>query len=272
MLLWLLKQHFATGWNKIFSIVSKLTIMTMRLLLVVVFCSALFSCRQSQYSQLKKENDSLKVEIENRKQVLAMLEEASVMLDSIDNARNAHAELRKSSVDKRLSSLHEYVKESEALVVKMQKELRSARLESNAYLLMVDALKGELGIRVDEVYGLEESVGSYHRENKSLAANVTDYQRLVLDLRDQIAEKHEKLAALENEVVSMENKLNLSEAEREYARAQRIEVMSRRIMWAPEKKRETMREALEVYKKALVLGKKEAQQNIAMLEDALLPG
>jgi chromosome segregation ATPase len=272
MLLRLLNRQFPTDWNGIFSVASKLTIMNMRVLLAIVFCSTLFGCNQSRYSQLKKENDSLKVEIENRKHILTVLKDASILLDSIDQSRNADLELRKSRVDERLVALHQYVQQSEERVGKMEKELRSARLESNAYLLMVDALKGELGIRVDEVYGLEESVGTYHRENRSLAANVTDYQKLVLDLKDQIAEKHRKLDELENEVVSMENKLNLSEAEREYARAQRIERVSRKIMWAPEKKRETMREALEVYKKALVLGKKEAQQNIAMLEDALLPG
>jgi chromosome segregation ATPase len=245
--------------------------MNMRVVVVAAFCSVLFSCKHSDYTQLKKENDSLKAEIESRKEILTVLKDASIILDSIDQSRHAHTAARKLRVSERLASLHEYVKQSEEKVISMQKQLTSARYETSAYLLMVDALKGELGIRVDEVDGLERSVSAYDHENKNLVANLTDYEKLVLDLKDQIAEKHRKLDELENEVVSIENKLNLSEAEREYARAQRIELLGRRMLLAPSKKKETMREALEVYKKALVLGKKEAEENIASLEVALLP-
>ena len=52
-------------------------------------------------------------------------------------------------------------------------------------------------------------------------------------------------------------------------RAQAIETAAERTRLAPRKKKETIKEALDLYKKALSLGKNEAQAKITELEDRL---
>jgi len=48
-----------------------------------------------------------------------------------------------------------------------------------------------------------------------------------------------------------------------------VEEAANRTKLAPRKKKETLREAVELYKKALSLGKSEAQDNITALEKKL---
>ena len=61
----------------------------------------------------------------------------------------------------------------------------------------------------------------------------------------------------------------VSEGDAYYMRAQAIETAANRTRLAPRKKKETMKEALELYKKALSLGKSEAQAKIDQLEKRL---
>ena len=58
----------------------------------------------------------------------------------------------------------------------------------------------------------------------------------------------------------------VNEADQYFARAQAIELAANRTKLAPRKKKETFKEAIELYKKALSLGKAEAQAKISELE------
>ena len=58
----------------------------------------------------------------------------------------------------------------------------------------------------------------------------------------------------------------VSEADSYYARAQAVEEAANRTKLAPKKKKETLKEAIELYKKSLSLGKEEAQAKITELE------
>ena len=58
----------------------------------------------------------------------------------------------------------------------------------------------------------------------------------------------------------------MSEADSYMARGEAIEEAANRTKLAPRKKKETYREALELYKKALSLGSDKAQAKITALE------
>ena len=90
-------------------------------------------------------------------------------------------------------------------------------------------------------------------------------QDQMTDLQSQVATKQEELALLQAKVDEMIENFKVTEAEAFYARAKSVEEAARRTRLAPHKKRETYREAIELYKKALSLGKKEAQANIDAL-------
>ena len=61
----------------------------------------------------------------------------------------------------------------------------------------------------------------------------------------------------------------VSEADAYFLRAMAIETAADRTRLAPRKKKQTLREALELYKKAASLGKEEATAKISQLEEQL---
>lgn len=241
--------------------------MRVQVFLVVAIALTITGCKNQRYSQLKKENDSLKTEIQARHQAMIMLHNAEVLLDTIEMNMRSHEE--ENDILPRLETVYSYVKGSEENILKMQKELQASRYEANAYLMMADALKGELGVHIDKSDPMEDSLGGYVSSNSELVHNLSMQEQLILDLKRDIEHKHQQLSKLEQDVTELEAYIDISDAEREYARAQRVELIGRKMLLSPQKKRETMREALEIYKKAYVLGKKEARENIAVLEGAL---
>jgi hypothetical protein len=58
----------------------------------------------------------------------------------------------------------------------------------------------------------------------------------------------------------------MNEADSYFARATAVEEAANRTKLAPRKKKETYKEAIELYKKALSMGKQEAQDKITALE------
>jgi hypothetical protein len=86
------------------------------------------------------------------------------------------------------------------------------------------------------------------------------------DVQAKIEAKQQELSLLEAKVNTLVENFKVSEAEAYYARAKAVEEAARRTKLAPNKKKETYREALELYKKSLSMGKQEAKKNIAALE------
>jgi hypothetical protein len=132
--------------------------------------------------------------------------------------------------------------------------------------MLVDALKSEVQIRVDEIIKLEEEVGKYKAENKGLVEAIKLKEDEVKDINIKISEKQQELLLLEARIEAMVNTFKVTEADAYYARARAVEEAAKRTKLAPNKKRETYKEALELYKRSLSLGKKEAKADIANLE------
>ena len=61
----------------------------------------------------------------------------------------------------------------------------------------------------------------------------------------------------------------ISEADAFYTRAVAVEEAANRTKLAPRKKKQTLKEAVELYRKALSLGKNEAQAKITEIEKRL---
>ena len=82
----------------------------------------------------------------------------------------------------------------------------------------------------------------------------------------QISTKQQELYLLEAKIEAMVKSFKVTEADAYYARARAVEEAANRTKLAPGKKRETYKEALELYKRSLSLGKEEAKADIADLE------
>jgi hypothetical protein len=141
---------------------------------------------------------------------------------------------------------------------------------ATAYLMMIDALKNEIGIKEVELSKLQHMVTTYQSENDQLKSNLNEKAEALKKLQLLIGEKQIELN-LEKQVLELTARLKSSEAESYYLKAQRAEAAANRIVLSPVRKKEHLKEALEVYKKSFSLGKAEAAQNVIHLEKVLFP-
>jgi hypothetical protein len=241
------------------------------LFVTVISTILLTSCKNEEMEKLRAENDSLRQELETRHSMVTIMSEVKTMLDSIDENRNVlHADLNEGTtyekVTERLGSINDYVKKTEEKLTTIENELKSSQHENSAYEMLVHALKEELHMRSEEVHVLEKSITKYRKENSGLIQTVKLQQDQMTDLQNKVLAKQQELALIQAKVDELVENFKVSEAEAYYARAKSVEEAARRTRLAPHKKRETYREALELYKKALSLGKTEAQANIDALE------
>ena len=156
------------------------------------------------------------------------------------------------------------------MIIRMiQTALKNSKHEAAAYLMLVDALKSEVQLRVDEIVKLEEEVTKFKDENEGLMEAIKLKEDEVKSINIKISEKQQELLLLEARIEAMVNSFKVTEADAYYARARAVEEAAKRTKLAPHKKKETYKEALELYKRSLSLGKKEAKVDIANLEKKL---
>jgi chromosome segregation ATPase len=247
--------------------------MTRKLLLpgILISIFALASCKQEENRMLRAENDSLRGELVSRNDMVAVMKDVKFLIDSIDLSRKSlradlHDGMSYDNFTGRLRDINSYVKETQSRLTKVERQLGKTNKNASAYLMMVDALKSELSIRIQEVASLETAVSEYKKENEGLVNQVKLQQTEMADMQQKIEEKQQELAILDAKVKEMVGTFKMTEADAYFARAQAVEEAANRTKLAPRKKKETYREALELYKKALSLGKKEAKARITKLE------
>jgi hypothetical protein len=86
------------------------------------------------------------------------------------------------------------------------------------------------------------------------------------DKQAQIEAKQQELALIEARIQELMVQSKMSEADSYFARGQAVEEAANRTKLAPRKKKDTLKEALELYKKALSLGNDKAKAKVDELE------
>lgn len=241
---------------------------------IMIVAILMSGCNSKELARLRTENDSLRNELATRHNLLTGLTDIKVLLDSIDANRNSlRSNLSEGTsyedFTARLRDINEFVKLSEEKIDLIQNALKESKHEAGAYLMLVDALKSEVKIRMEEIVKLEEEVSRYQQENQGLQQQIRLKEDEVKDINIKISEKQQELLLLEARVEAMIKNFKVTEADAYYARARAVEEAARRTKLAPGKRRETYREALELYKRSLSLGKQEAKKDIANLEKKL---
>jgi chromosome segregation ATPase len=231
---------------------------------------ALASCG-GQSDKLQSQVDSLRAELQTSQQFSQTLQEVGTLMDSIDANRQL---LRVNMVEgttydnytSRMKDINNYVKDTQNKIEDLEKSLKKSKGNANAYAATIKKLKADLEAKNKEISALQEMVASLGNENKNLITTIDLQEAELNDKSAQIESKKQELALLEEKIQQVQLQSKISEADSYYARAQAIEEAGNRTKLAPKKKKETYKEAIELYKKSLSLGKTEAQANIDALE------
>jgi chromosome segregation ATPase len=195
-------------------------------------------------------------------------------MDSIDASRQL---LRVNMVEgttydnyaSRMKDLNSYIKETQDKIEGLEKSLKSSKANANAFSRTIKKLKADLESKTQEISLLQEQVEKYRNENQNLVTTVELQDAEIADKQTQIEVKNQELAFIEARVQELMIQSKISEGDAYYTRAVAVEEAANRTRLAPRKKKETLKEAIELYKKALSLGKGEAQAKITEIEKRL---
>lgn len=245
--------------------------MLRNLVLAIPVATLLAGCGAKEKEMLQSQVDSLKVELETSQAMAQTLTEVGSMMDSIDASRQL---LRVDMVEgttytdytSRMKEINNYVKETQKKVDDLEKSLQTSKANASAYAKTIKRLKSDLETKTQEIAALQEQVDKYRSENQNLITTVGMQEAELADKSSQIETKTQELALIEARIQELMIQSKMSEADAYYARGQAVEEAAARTKLAPRKKKDTLREAIELYKKALSLGKTEAQEKITALE------
>jgi chromosome segregation ATPase len=248
--------------------------MIKKIILGLSVAGALLSCDSKEKAALHSQVDSLRTELQASQEVEATMKEVGVLIDSIDANRkmlntNVVEGTTYSSYTERLNSLNRFVKESQAKVAELEKSLKNSSASSASYVATIKRLKVDLESRSAQIALLEEEVQKVRTENQSLSQTVTLKDSTITAHSEIIKMRESNIAELETKAQEVANQTRLTQADLYYAEAQALETAAQRTKFAPHRKKETKKEALELYKISVSLGKSEAQNRVDELQKSL---
>lgn len=231
----------------------------------------LWGCDKKEREALQSQNDSLRTELEVSQATAQTLQEIGVLIDSIDVNRQL---LRTDVVEgtsytdykTRLHGINSHIKDTEMKIAELEKNLKSAK---GNYAVTIKRLKADLELTSQQIAALQGEVEKMRGENQSLAMTVSKRDSVINTNLETIKMKEQDVATLEAKVEEVNTASKASQADLYFAQAQALETAASRTKFAPKKKKETQREALELYKLSLSLGKSEAQTKIDELQKEL---
>ncbi|NOT76318.1 MAG: hypothetical protein HOP08_15425 [Cyclobacteriaceae bacterium] len=236
----------------------------------VVIATLLSSCDSKEKAQLHNKVDSLTVELNQRKEVEKTMTEVGSLLDSIDANRHA---LRTKMIEgtsyaeyvSRLKDINNHISATQKKIDELQKTADKNRVTAGT----IKRLKADLASRSEEITALQLEIVTMRDQNANLWAKVNSKDSL-LSIKDEVIKvKESDVASLEGLVTDINEQNRNKVASMYYAQAQALETAAERTKFAPRKKKETRREALELYRLSLSMGNTEAQARIDALEKEL---
>lgn len=249
--------------------------MIRKVLFALPVAALLTGCgNQAEKETLQKQVDSLSLELERSHQMSQALTEVGTLMDSIDASRQL---LRVNMVEgttysdyaARMKDLNAYIKDTQKKIDDLEKSVKSSKANANAFSRTIKKLKADLESKTQEITLLQEQVEKYRNENQNLVTTVELQDAELADKEVLIESKNQELAFIEARIQELMIQSKVSEADAYYTRAVAVEETANRTRLAPRKKKETLKEAVELYRKALSLGKNEAEAKITEIEKRL---
>lgn len=240
-------------------------------ILAIGVAAALFSCGKKEKAHLQLKIDSLSNALSESKKTEVAMNEVGIMLDSIDASRHVlHTKIVEgiSYADyvSRLKSINTQIKDSRAKLASLEKNLKNSKSTS---LITIRRLKSDLDLKSKEIVALQLDVVNLREKNNGLVTTIAKKDSIVSSKDEVIKLKNANVASLEEQAQDTNDKNRIKVAGLYYAEAQALETAANRTHFAPRKKRDTRKEALELYKLSLSLGNQDAQVKIEELEKKL---
>jgi DNA repair exonuclease SbcCD ATPase subunit len=248
--------------------------MVKQILFALSASALLMSCGGGENAKLKTEVDSLRSALQENQQFVETLQDVGVLMDSIDANRQL---LRVNMVEgttyddytSRMKDINNYVKDTQSKIEDLEKALKKSKGATNAFASTIKKLKADLEQRNTEIAQLQSNVEQLKNENQNLITTVGLQEAELSDKEGQIMAKQQELALIEARIQELMLQSKMSEADAYFERGKAIEEAANRTKLAPRKKKETLREALELYKKSVSLGKADAQAKVDEIQKRL---
>lgn len=243
----------------------------MKNVLIAVAVSAVLMSCGGETERLKGQLDSLQNELQVSQQMAQTLQEVGTLMDSIDASRqmlrvNVIEGTTYSDYTSRMKDLNNYVKDTQAKIGDLEKSLKKSKANNNAFAATIKKLKADLETKNQEIGALQQRVEELGNLNENMKITIDMQEAELNDKSAQIEEKTQELALIEARIQELMIQSKMSEADSYFARGEAVEEAANRTKLAPRKKKETYKEALELYKKSLSLGSDKAQAKITELE------
>jgi chromosome segregation ATPase len=239
-------------------------------ILTLSIAAALVSCDTKEKEALQYKVDSLNTELQASQQEASQLKEVIVLIDSIDASRKV---LRANVVEgtsyanysERLKDINQYIKDSQLKIADLEKKSRNAAGMSSS----IKRLKADLELRQSEIAALQLEVSKMRDDNADMARAISAKDSTLLAKEEVIKVRETDISSLEMLMKDTNEQNKITTANLYFEQAKAMEKVADKTNFAPRKKKEALREALELYKISLSLGKEEAQKKIDALEKEL---
>ena len=243
----------------------------MKHLIFILSVVGIFGCGRQEREQLTAQVDSLRYELNESQEAAQTLMEVGILMDSIDASRKL---LRSSMVEgttygdyvARMNDINNYVKETEKKIADLEKTAKKSMSKASSLAYTIKKLRTDLENANKEMASLQTLVAQYKSDNSNLVQSIS--------MKDmELAEREERIKLTQQEMTTLQIQLDdiillskQTEADSYFARAQAVEETANRTRFAPRKKKESRKQALELYRLAFQMGKEEAQPKIEALE------
>ena len=240
-------------------------------IIVIALAATLFACDTKEKAHLQFKIDSLNSALIESKKTEFAMNEVGVILDSIDlNRHLLHVRIVEgiSYADyiDRLNEINTHIKDSQAKIAQLESSLNGAKTASSA---TIHRLKADIELKSKEIISLQLEVINLREKNGSLTASLSQKDSMISSQKEMIKLASGNVFALEGLVKDINNQNRIKVASLYFAQAQALETAADRTKFAPRKRKETRREALELYKLSYLMGNVDAQTKIQELEKKL---
>ncbi len=242
-----------------------------KFLIAMALAATLFGCDTKEKASLQLKVDSLNNALVESKKTEIAMNEVGIILDSIDINRHV---LRLKIIEgisyanyiDRLNEINTHIKDSQAKILALENKLKGSKAASAA---TIHRLKSDIEMRSKDIVALQLDVINLREQNGNLMASLNQKDSTISSQKEMIKLKSGNVSALEGLVKAINDQNKIKVAGLYFAQAQALETAAKRTKFAPRKRKETNREALELYKLSYSLGNQDAQVKIQELEKKL---